>query len=260
MDEEKKSVIDYLKEQETRLEELNEKIELLNDKHSNKPIISEEEQARIELRNFVNRALIRYGCKESKKTFDKIQDKAAILLTVLIIIIAINSLVISLLIKTYSTFTLIEDLFLIQVIVVFIRLGSTKYNTNQESLKTNSLLISGRAGPFVVFINNEKWRYKIVRWFIYICSVGNCIGISALVDDKGTIIIVSILESLFIIITLICFVLVKKFYRTFEVVSLTAVRRTDEKLVTIYYDQNHGKFYTDENISTLYPNYEKEVE
>lgn len=195
------------------------------------------------LKNFIKSSKNEYLWHGKREEFSKYKTIVSLLYFDLIIIGIISTIITSVTFKLYSTFSLLENIWLIFAFIMFLYAVKTKRVISDFSLKKYSDIIFIR-DAYGIFEKTNKKKKKIRFFEIITCIavIGNIISIW--IQGDGEIAISAIIfELIFLCLIIVSFYSYKKLFSMYDCFILITGKNTlNTKTVKFIFDIKENKF------------------
>ena len=207
------------------------------------------------LKNFISRAEKRYNWFGTNSDFLKSKKVLLLVQSALILVGIISTAVSSVSFNIYSTFSLFENIVLIQTIILLTYTLRTKKQYNHKDLaKYNSYKFVLDADGIWRASNKEKKRYRWMRRISYICVICNVICIWSM--GSGAIrIFATIFELMFLALSAATVFLSINLYCMYSTICITGLNSSGTEKVTLVYDLTSKKLYDIEDYKKMFSSF-----
>ena len=229
---------------------------LEQERHGEQTKTDNQESDRQKLKNFIAKAEKKYNGFGTKEQFKK--DKT-ILLSVQVALIVVGllcTLVSSLCFKLYSTFTLFENIVMIQIIILLTYTLKSKKQYNDYDLATHTSDIFILDGDGIWRDSNkEKKRYKWLRRISYVAVIANIICIWTMGSGSALQVLATILEIAFLILTIASVFVRINLYCMYSTLFISGLNASGTERVTLVHDSVQNKLCTLEDYKKIYSDF-----
>lgn len=235
MDENDKSVIDYLKEQNKKIDELNDRISSLDNGKKAKNNLSESDK--LKFRGFLILSDKFYISNLDDTSFYKKKIIAIITISLCLMINFANTVFSTIFYTYYVTWSFLENLFFIVLLVNLWRFINLAKTNEMLDFKRKTVFSAVTIDPKVyIFNSGEKVSFKIFRIISYIGSFLSIAGIYTLNQIKWVRAIITLLEISLIVLTFLSALFLKKFYRSYSLILFSGIE--NKVKIKRYFDVN----------------------
>ena len=196
------------------------------------------------LKNFIAKAEKKYNWFGTEQDFKKSKKFLVLIYAAMIFTGVISTILSSASFNLYSTFTLFENIVLVQaVILLSYTLKAQKYYFDRDLAKYNSDIFVLDGDGVWRDSNKEKKKYKYLRRISYACVIANIICIWTM--GSGAIrIFATIFELVFLALTVGSVFLRINLYCMYSTLFITGYNSSGTEKVTIVHDSLQKKLFT----------------
>ena len=232
------------------LKAMSEQIKKINDKvdgiSNTKIVYVDKEKEKHTWRNFVIKSKKEYCWFGHKEDFEAKQNLIILVGLALVITLLLSTILTSIAIKTYSTFSLLENIWLVVIIILIVKISLTDKEQEMFSFFKWSLYVDEFDGESILYKGRVKKRYYV---FLILNCIAAVLNVIFLFTDKKYVfaIIVLILEIINIALSIIFFRFqYLPFFDSYFHLKLIGRGENSIEPVIIYFDMLQNKFYTEE--------------
>lgn len=207
------------------------------------------------LKNFIARSEKKYDWFGTKEQFKKDKTILICIQVALIVVGLLSTIISSICFKLYSTFTLFENIVLIQTIILLTyTLRSKKlYNDYDLAKYTSDIFVLDGDGIWRDS-NKEKKRYKWLRRISYVAVIANIICIWTM--GSGAIrIFATIFELAFLGLTIVSLFVRINLYCMYSTLFISGLNTSGTERVTLVHDNIKNKLCTLEEYQKRYSDF-----
>lgn len=228
---------------------------LENAKHENHTVPNNGTDGKTVLKNFVSRAEKEYNWFGTNEEFTKSKKVLMIVQSALILVGLISTILSSVSIDLYSTFTFFENIVLIQTIILLTHtMRAKKRYLHSDLARYNSYKFVLNADGIWRDSNKEKKRYRWLRRISYICVIANIIIIWTM--GSGAVrIFATIFELAFLALTIATVFLSINLYCMYCTIVITGLNSSGTERVALVYDCNAKKLFDIEEYEKRFPSF-----
>ena len=204
------------------------------------------------LQNFIRRAKHEYLWLGTKEDFAKEKKQAILLILASIALMVLTSVVATLCIGLYSTFTFFENLWLLMMLFVLKYTCVAKRHYLDFDYSSNSFLHFEMDGNGVWHDTVYKKRYKIL---LVLSCIGGLLNIlyALLIEECLYPFWIILFELATLALNIFVVYKVTDFFAGYHAIMFTGRNDSGTNIVTIVYDPLDRKYYTDEDYFRLFP-------